>query len=221
MVKIYYTDIHRLCEPSVLEQLCELVNEQRRSKILRCKNKEDKRRSLAAGLLLRFAMEKQGLDYEKACFSVGENGKPYLLGQDDFFFSLSHSGDMVVCAVFEEEIGADVESMHRVEKICKDASKIEGILNRIATQAEMEWFHKLPETEKTKGFLRLWPGKESFGKRNGQGISQNLRNTTVLDEAQYLFLQLEEEYYLSVCANKIKETGHLLVTIDIAKEYLK
>ncbi|MBQ8040307.1 MAG: 4'-phosphopantetheinyl transferase superfamily protein [Lachnospiraceae bacterium] len=167
MVKIYYTDIFSLKDPSVFEQLYVKVNAQRRSKILRCKNKEDKYRSLAAGLLLRYALEQHGISYESAKIIIGENGKPYLEEKENFYFSISHSQDLVVCAVADKELGVDVESLIRIDKICSDISKRERFLERIAAKTEKEWFGNLPEEEKKKGFLRIWTGKESYGKANG------------------------------------------------------
>ncbi len=250
MIKIYYANTEVLYEESVFEQLFDRVNMQRRSKILRCKNKEDKCRSLASGVLLRYALEQAGIDYATAAFGTGENGKPYMEGYEDFAFSLSHSGNMAVCAVHmgtaDEDreqanftkgkkntshndvcrkdicrLGVDIECQERVARICADAKKQERFLCQIATESERKWFESLPENQKTEGFLRLWTGKESYGKRNGKGISQNLREIEVLTEEEFLFLQINEQYYLTLCMENIKERKYELFPINIAKEYRK
>ena len=142
-------------------------------------------------------------------------------GRKAFFFSLSHSGDMAICAVGPKELGADVESIQRMERFFREDSTANAFLSRIACEKERIWYQGLTEAEQRKGLLRLWTGKESYGKRNGLGIAQGLVNTNVLDEEQYLFLQLKEEYYLSVCMDTVREEGYRLIPIDVAKEYIK
>jgi len=207
-----------------------LVNVERRNQILQCKNKQDQYSSVVAALSLRYAMEGRGIDYETAEVLTREKGKPYLKDTPGFWFSLSHSGEMVVCAVnfgddtgleHSREIGVDVENIKHIEKLFEKTSKIQSTMNRIATQEERKWLYSLPEDEKTIGFLRIWTGKESFGKRNGKGIAQELVRENTLDENQYLFCRLREEYYISICLDNIKEQKPTLIPIDIAKEYLK
>ena len=220
MVKIYYADTSLVKDASVFEQLYEKVNIQRRSKILRCKNKEDKCRSLVAGLLLRFAIEQQQMAYEDMQVCFGENGKPYIEGAD-FCFSISHSKDMVVCAVAGNELGVDIESIGRTDRICSDVGRSTRFFNRVATALEKEWLANLPQSEKQKGFLRIWTGKESFGKANGKGIAQELKTVNVLEEKDYLFWEVNDEYYMTVYMENINKADCQFQLIDIAKEYLK
>lgn len=244
MIKIYYANTDFLYADTVFEQLLGKVNVQRRSKILRCKNKEDKCRALAAGLLLRYAVEQAGLDYETAIFAEEENGKPYLQGWDDFAFSISHSGNAAVCAVCYPStqeavlnsggnfavksyahipvcLGVDIESVERIMRICTDCAKRNRILKKIAASSELRWFDDLPESMKAEGFLRIWTGKESYGKRNGKGICQELWKIDVLGEDDFYFLQVNEQYYLTVCMENIRKRKCKLISINIAKEYLK
>lgn len=223
MIKIYYTDISMLKELSVLEDLCELVEKQQRSKILRCKNKEDQWRSLAAGLLIRMAVEQQGMTYDSIEIATEKNGKPFLRNKSNFQFSISHSGNMIVCAVDDagdNPIGADVESLSHVERILKDDTKIAGVLKKVATEEEKNWFSHLPKEQRGEGFLRIWTGKESFGKRNGEGISQDLRKEQVINRKDYAFFCLKEDYYLSVSSDSLEQSSYQLIPMDIAKAFL-
>ena len=220
MVKIYYADTSAVKDASVFEQLYEKINVQRRSKILRCKNKEDRYRSLVAGLLLRYVIEQEQVRYEDANIVIGENGKPYI--EDvKFCFNISHSGDMVFCAVADSEIGIDVEGIGRIERICADSKRMEHFLDRIASEQEKEWFYNLPENEKKKGFLRIWTGKESYGKANGKGIALDLRKVDVLNEKDYLFREINKEYFVTVYMENISREDCQFQLIHIAKEYLK
>ena len=96
MLKLYYANIGLLNDEQVFQSVLEKVNVQRREKVLRCKQKKDQIRSLLAGYLLRIALEKEGMDYEKTSISILENGKPVISGNLDLHFSLSHAGDYAV-----------------------------------------------------------------------------------------------------------------------------
>ena len=67
-----------------------MISEDRREKIRNYKNKMTARLSLGAGVLLRIAMDKNGVSKEQIV--IGEYGKPYL-SSGAFHFNLSHSGE--------------------------------------------------------------------------------------------------------------------------------
>lgn len=78
------------------------------------KNEQEKARSIFAGLLLRQAFLEAGYgikEWQQIQIETGLHGKPYIKGYDAFQYSLSHSGQWVVCAVDTEPIGADIQEM--------------------------------------------------------------------------------------------------------------
>ena len=151
MIKVYYAKLEELtnncntckdCECFLyetteisyrcpIEKLLNQVNSQRRKKVFRCKNKKDKMRSLLTGLLLRFALEQEQIDYEKSEFSYGKYGKPILshcvlkdrsidkntensrFVSQTVCFSLTHSANYVACAISNNNIGIDLEETER------------------------------------------------------------------------------------------------------------
>ena len=58
MLKIYYGHIQLVKDQRVFDKWFEKMNSQRKEKILRCQNDVDKQRSLLAGILLNFGLEK-------------------------------------------------------------------------------------------------------------------------------------------------------------------
>ena len=84
----------------------------------------------------------------------GEYGKPYL-ASGDLFFNLSHCQDMVVCAVFDREVGVDIQKIDYRERV----------INRVCTRAEAASI-KTPEE-----FTRMWGVKERLAKGDGAGLS--------------------------------------------------
>lgn len=88
-------------------------------------------------------------------FYRGKNGKP--LTSLPLHFNCSHSGDFVVCAVGERELGVDLEQIRPVRPR----------LERALTAAERQWLASLPQPERDEGFFRLWTLKESWIKCRG------------------------------------------------------
>ncbi len=96
-------------------------------------------------------------------YTYGPCGKPYLEGIP-LFFSLSHSGEYVLCAVSEKDIGADIQKMQPV-----DYGKLAG---RFYAREECSLLEQCATNEEGQVlFYRLWARKESLGKLTGQGVA--------------------------------------------------
>ena len=96
-----------------------------------------------------------GVDPEKIVFYRTENGKPQ--SNLPLYFNCSHSGEYVVCAVSEKDVGVDLERIRPVNPR----------LERTLTEAERRWLANLPSQKRDEGFLRLWTLKESWIKCRG------------------------------------------------------
>lgn len=204
MIKIYYAnvaDFEKKCivsDNEIFSCMVEKVNKQRRNKILRCKNEKDKLRSLIAGLLLRFALEQEGIDYEKSEFIYGEHGKPMLLhykymeeamdirkSSKKVFFSLTHSQDGVACAISDENIGIDLEQTNRTLFSKDRQEQLLSMVKRICTQRECVYFSNLPKEKRIKAYVELWTRKESFAKADGRGMAIGFGKVEVLDDGLF------------------------------------
>ena len=70
------------------------------NEVLGYKNKEVALRRLLGETLISFALrEYWGLPLGSYRILRGEKGKPFIVGRENVFFNLSHSGEYVVCAV--------------------------------------------------------------------------------------------------------------------------
>lgn len=67
---------------------------------------QDRRQELVAGGLLAEMLGKTGFRV-----ALTENGKPFLPDLPDVHFSISHSGDIVMCIVEAHPCGCDVEKI--------------------------------------------------------------------------------------------------------------
>ncbi len=177
------------------------VDEERREKARRMRTARARAACLGGGLLLQLAVGEavragsagsfydlgrysvtellerlEDLPYFPLAYRYGENGKPYFR---DFplQFNLSHSGNYVLCAVSEEEIGADIQ-----QHCGKNVEKISG---RFFSKREAEAIAaEQAGEEREKLFYRLWARKEAYGKLTGKGIAGVLETELLPREAQ-------------------------------------
>ncbi len=141
---------------------CKYLEIVRQKKILYARKDEVKREQQENGSFLRNVMTdyfgslpQEPLDVEYNCY-----GKPYLVG-NPCYFSLSHSGDLLVCAVAGEEIGVDCEKLHELKQ---------NIAGKILSEAELAEYEQVTEEEKNSRLIQMWTVKESIGKLLGTGI---------------------------------------------------
>ena len=200
-VKLYIASTEPLRDEARFARLLETVPADRREKVLAFRVDGARRLSLGAGLLLNRALADAGFPPMEA--RVTEYGKPYFPALPDFHFSLSHSGERVLCAVSAASVGCDIEKAERADL---------KIAQRFFHPAEREWLFSQPESEQDAAFCRLWTCKESFIKAIGLGLSQPLESfavipgepvalTQTVDPRDWMIRSFREgEYCCALCA---------------------
>lgn len=140
----------------------EAASEERRLRADRVASGKNRRLLLGAEILLRHALSDVGFGGEAPEFVYGANGKPYLKDCGDVYFNLSHSGEYVLCALSDREVGCDIEKLRKADvKLAKRYFCPE------------EYDHILSagdEARQRELFFRYWTLKESFIKTTGQGL---------------------------------------------------
>lgn len=126
----------------------------------------------------------------------GVHGKPYLAGNSEpVYFNISHSGDYIVCAVSDREVGVDVE------KIGKERLPV---ARRFFHPDEIRCLEAREGTERTDLFYAYWAVKESFVKYKGAGLSCPLSSFLVLMEGDSVQIwQNGSKKAVSVCECRI------------------
>lgn len=176
-MKIYATKVKK--EPYQMTQLSDMtavLDKDRKEKIEHIRREEDRLRSIYAGLLLRYSFLQEGFqqsDWEKISIERGKFGKPSIAGITDFHYSLSHSGDWVVCSVGKKETGVDIQ---------KQGTYKLQVAKRFFSTQEYERLLREEDSKKQKlAFYKMWAAKESFVKLTGRGIGGGI-NACVIDE---------------------------------------
>lgn len=200
-------------------------------KTARYKNTSDQLRHLAGEILSRAAIQLHTGVWPESPFLCSEHGKPYL-PQQPVYFNISHSGDYVVIAISETNIGVDIEKLrHNKMRVAR----------RFFSDTEINLIQssKIPDQD----FTRLWSLKEAYLKYRGSGLTEALNTFTVKKSDQpHIFdvynatgkqikiklfhKTLNNQYFLSVCFNesqnieKIKEIT-LQELLKFASDYEK
>lgn len=226
-MELYVANICVLEEKQIYDRLFQMLPKERREQVERYRNESDKWRGVGAGILLEYVLEKKGYtlledqnDKTYVRLTKGVHGKPYLEAVSNLYFNLSHSGDYVVVAFAENEVGVDMER-NRVANL--------AVARRFFTKEEQEYLQEICNVYGNgeilaKAFARIWTRKESYIKAVGEGMHLPLTDFCVLfDEMPgkeaYYFKTYEwsNDYTLSVCTSN--EINVNITEVDLGKAF--
>lgn len=135
--------------------------------------------------------------YEKVEFAKNEHGKPYIVGHP-IHYNISHSGQYVVVAVANSEIGVDIQE--------KKSVRMDDMARRFFSKEEWQAFFACDSKEEKKDlFFHIWCRKEAYGKYLGTGLNTKVLQTNVLvdlDNIQFIEYEAVEGYQISICCGK-------------------
>ena len=171
-------------EPEEWPALYARMDPARRARCDRLRREEDRHRCILADALARRALSAEtGLAEEAVVWRPAPGGKPYAVGLDKHF-SLSHSASLVLCAVADRPVGADIQRRRPVSS---------AMLRRVARAGYAG--------ENDEDFFAWWVRQEAAGKLDGRGLTlaplpQGLAfRSGVLDEP-------DGRYFYCVCGEK-------------------
>ncbi len=111
-----------------------------------------------------------------------EKGKPYI--ENDVCFSVSHSDNVLVCAIGKENLGIDIEKIRDTD--CLKISK--RFLNK--------------ELRTKEDFFKEWVRAESYVKYTGNGISTLPVSEEELSKVNTIYLDIKEGFVSALCTEK-------------------
>ena len=135
-----------------------------------------------------------GEDRESLNIGKGKNGRPFFENSDRLDFSISHSNELVVCAlsVGEGTVGADTEKKDSPVRKEKQAQ----FAGRFFSGNEREILEKEPDR-----FSEIWTRKEAYLKRIGTGIATDLREADTCRVPSNIRFETvcAEDHVITVC----------------------
>ena len=130
-------------------------------------------------------------------FASSEKGKPFAKNVDAHF-NVSHSGDYVVCAVSDKEIGIDIEKIRAINPRTAE---------RFANSVEIEYINSTPN-----GLFEIWVLKEAYFKCTGSGLGKNIKDVRFIISGNEVkcsdenygcsFIEIADGYVCAVCEKK-------------------
>ncbi len=197
MVKVYAVNCEALCHEARLRQVLPRLDAGRRGRVARLRLPQKRAQCAAAGILLRHLFG----DVAIACT---QTGKPYLPASPDTYFSLSHTGNFVVCAVAEAPVGIDAQQL----TACNGR-----LAKRWFTPAEQEWIRANPDER----FTRLWTQREAYAKMTGEGIIGAIGSGVIPHHTVECTELIPHGVYVAVC---LAGNAGFSPVIEILKEPL-
>lgn len=198
MLEVWITD---LSNPLTCEQYHDLLTKiafDKRERLERFRYFEDAERSLLGDILIRTLIAKYNFnDNKKIVFSTNKYGKPYLEGNPDMHFNVSHSGIKVACAICDVPIGIDIENVKPIDLT---------IAERCFTQAEYDFINNANNAEqKYHRFYSIWTKKEAYIKQRGIGLHIPFKSFDVLDPQNGIYYQSihqNTDFICNICITK-------------------
>jgi len=124
-------------------------------------------------------------------YRFGEHGKPEIV---DFprQFSLSHSGDYVLCAVSDRPIGADIQQLQTNADLRKLADRFCPETERDAVLQAAD------ETTQRRIFFRFWTRREAYAKLTGESLPTVL-GSPLPESLEWITIAPPPGYAAAIC----------------------
>lgn len=131
-------------------------------------------------------------------FTKNKYGKPFIKNRD-IYFSLSHSGNLLICAVSRYNIGADCQIIN-----IKDIERCKKIAARFYSSHENIFLNSLPEAKYINHFFKIWTKKEAYIKYTGKGLAEGLSTFSVnhLDGVRFIKYTGISGAYIYLCCGE-------------------
>lgn len=167
MLKVFYLKITEMGIQAVLnDRTAVYVSEDTFRTAMSYRNAKSRFTRLTGELMINYLLRRY-YHLNRTDFKImrQEHGKPCLTGVENIYYNISHSGDYIVCALADTEVGIDIE---------KNAVARLAVARRFFHPQELGQLEKLEETGRNDLFFTYWSVKESFLKYTGSGLTRSL-----------------------------------------------
>lgn len=207
MTSIFYSRLSEANHTLLLQTRLPNYSTEFQRKVLSFRRWQDAQLSLLGrDLLFKGIKELSGAEAEEAWIKYTPFSKPYF-EEGPVRFNISHSGEIVVCAInMQEDIGVDIEEIKDID-----------IHDFKSQMTDNEWKEIIHACDQKEAFFNYWTRKESVIKAHGEGLSIPLHsfeiidNRTLLNEELFYVTEISiDEHYK--CFVSTKGRGEVKVT---------
>ena len=209
MIHVLYTSINEENHKKIIDHYLPDFSAEYQDKIKRYRRWQDAQLSLLGRILLVKGLEQINYGFDESNLNYTSFNKPYL-ENNAIHFNISHSGELVVCALTKiGAIGIDIEKIN--------GTKISDFKSQMTVN---EWKLINESTNANLSFFQYWTQKEAVIKTHGKGLSIPLKsfevtkNKTIIESELYFLkeLKINDDY---CCHLALKEN---IDTIEIITE---
>lgn len=170
------------------------ISEQRREQAVKFKHELGQRLCVLAYQLLKQGLsEVYGIE-ENPVFEYNEHGKPSIIGHPEICFNLSHCKEAAICAISDQPVGVDVESVRSFNESLVRYTMNEDEIRQIESSEDQ-----------AVAFIRLWTMKESAMKLIGTGISNDMKHVLQQEGLNFeTFVDAQSRFVYSICRFVVK-----------------
>jgi 4'-phosphopantetheinyl transferase len=171
MVLVLFSEIDERSHRRLFSAHLGKFHAKEQEKLLRYRRWQDAQLSLLGKLLVMKGAEAMGVPYTgNELLQYNQYGKP-AWKQNPFFFNISHSGGIAVCAVTKSmEVGIDIEIKHQVT-----------VSDFRSQMLSTEWERVVSADNEMAAFYKYWTEKEAVIKAYGFGLSIPLQSFEIVN----------------------------------------
>jgi len=168
-------DVWRICISSnflFLDRLTAIMHPEEIERANKYFHTKDKNRHIVCHGVLRIILGKYlNISPVLVEFGIGTNQKPFVKNSNTIRYNISHSGDYILIAIANDEVGADIEIIN------KDFD-YQDIIGEHFNNEEINFIKHDNSAER---FFMLWTRKEALLKATAKGLDDDLKLICSLD----------------------------------------
>jgi 4'-phosphopantetheinyl transferase len=143
-------------------------------------------------------LHQNGFAPERFIIGRQTKGKPYFKDMPSLHFSVSHSGDVFVCAFSDLPVGVDIQEYKNRPD---EAERCRKIAQRFFHFDEIDAL----DADTVSAFYNIWTAKEAYVKYTGDGIDGDFSAFCIFDLDEYLYQTELCSMSLSVCTPDVDD----------------
>lgn len=166
---IFVLEVDFNLEEKRYKKLFTKLSQSRQIKVNSFYNENDKIISTLTEIFIKYCLEQYiGKKLIKLELIYNNYGKPRLKDFPNIYFNISHSGNIIVCSVNNQQLGIDVEKVKKfdfniIDMFCNvnDINHLKDVIN------------------KNIALYKIWTAKEAFLKFKGTGLVDDIKNISI------------------------------------------
>ncbi|WP_150273133.1 4'-phosphopantetheinyl transferase family protein [Paenibacillus tepidiphilus] len=207
MIDVYYMDINEETGGDLYEKLLGACAPGKREEAEQYVREADRRRTVYGEALSRYMIAKR-TGMRMRDIEIGRNpyGKPFVQGDGDLHYNVSHSGSLVACGLDRQAIGIDVEQVQNIDMV---------LAEQFFHIREYSYILSREFGQRMNALYDFWTLKESYVKYLGVGLYMPLNSfyfsidgpsvtLNAKDSVSPYFQRchIREQYKLAVCTGR-------------------